>query len=97
MDRVRIIHLVLDILKPHQPPLPEFAAYIREFPGVSRVDASLIEMDEKTESLKVVIDGGGINFDELKQTVIAQSIAAKKAPKARKKEEEKDSYLKSFF
>jgi len=66
VDRVRIIHLVLDILKPHQPPLPEFAAYIREFPGVSRVDASLIEMDERTDSLKVIIDGDGIDFDGLR-------------------------------
>jgi len=38
-----------------------------------------------------------INFEELKQTVITQSIAAKKAPKSVKKKEESDSFLKSFF
>jgi hypothetical protein len=38
-----------------------------------------------------------ISFEELKQTVIAQSIAAKKAPKLIKKKEEPDSCLKMFF
>ena len=38
-----------------------------------------------------------ISFEELKQTVIAQSVAAKKAPKGTRKKEESDSYLKSFF
>lgn len=34
---------------------------------VTRVDVSLIEMDEKTESLKVTLEGVGIQFDEIKQ------------------------------
>ena len=38
-----------------------------------------------------------ISFEELKTTVIAQSIAAKKAPKAAKRKEEPDSCLKMFF
>jgi hypothetical protein len=38
-----------------------------------------------------------INFEELKQTVIAQSIVAKKAPKAGKRKCESDSFLNSFF
>jgi hypothetical protein len=38
-----------------------------------------------------------ISFKELKQAVIAQSIAAKKAPKSGKLKEESDSFLKLFF
>ena len=38
-----------------------------------------------------------IRFEELKQTVIAQSIVAKKAPKAKKRAEEKDSMLDMFL
>jgi len=52
-----IRHLVLDVLKPRQPGLPEFAIYICELKEVTRADVSLIEMDERTDSLKVVIDG----------------------------------------
>ena len=64
-----IRHLVLDVLKPRQPGLPEFADYICELKEVTRVDISLIEMDERTDSLKVVIDGNSINFEILKEHI----------------------------
>ena len=66
LDKPKIIHLVLDVLKPHQPPLPEFASFLGELEGLSRVDISVVEMDEKTESLKVTVDGTGIDYEELK-------------------------------
>lgn len=59
--------LVLDVLKPHSPPLPEFATYLSELEGVHKVDVTLVEMDEKTESLKVVLNGVSIDFDALKE------------------------------
>ena len=68
----RIKHLVLDVLKPHDPSLPEFASFLGELKGVTMVDVSLIEMDERTESLKVVFQGTGINFDELKEHMARQ-------------------------
>jgi hypothetical protein len=63
----RIKHIVLDVLKPHAPPLHEFASFLAELEGVSMVDVSLIEMDEKTMSLKVVFQGTRINFEELRE------------------------------
>ncbi len=62
----KVRYLVLDVLKPHAPPLPEFASYLAELRGVTKVDVSLVEMDERTESLRVVIHGVEIDFDELK-------------------------------
>jgi hypothetical protein len=59
--------LVLDVLKPHSPSLPEFASYLAEFEGLTRVDITLVEMDERTESLKVVLNGTAINYDALKE------------------------------
>jgi len=53
-------------LKPHQPPLPEFASFVGELPGIKKVDVSVVEMDEKTESLKVIIDGANIEYEELR-------------------------------
>ncbi|UCD45391.1 MAG: DUF211 domain-containing protein [Candidatus Bathyarchaeota archaeon] len=64
--------LVLDVLKPHSPALPEFATFLSEFEGVETVDVSLVEMDEKTESLKVVLNGSGINYEELKEHISSQ-------------------------
>lgn len=68
----QIKHLVLDVLKPHAPSLPEFASFLGELRGVTRVDVSLVEMDERTESLKVVIEGTEINYDQLKEHMARQ-------------------------
>ena len=38
-----------------------------ELDGVNKVDITLVEMDEKTESLKVMLNGSDINFDALKE------------------------------
>ncbi len=59
--------LVLDVLKPRLPSLPEFACFLAEFKGLARVNISLVEMDENTESLKVVLDGSGFDYDALRE------------------------------
>ena len=61
--------LVLDVLKPRLPSLPEFASFLAEFKGLARVSVSLVEMDEYTESLKVVLDGSGLDYDALKEYI----------------------------
>ena len=63
----RVKTIVLDVLKPHSPPLPEFATFISKLDGVSKVDINLVEIDEKTESLKVTLNGSNIKFDGLKE------------------------------
>lgn len=67
MNDPEIKELVLDVLKPHEPSLPDFAYFLCDLKGVSTVDVSLVEMDERTESLKVVLSGDNINFEELKE------------------------------
>ena len=64
--------LVLDVLKPHQPALPEFATFLSELDDIFMVDVSLVEMDERTESLKVVLSGDRIDFDKLKEHMVKQ-------------------------
>lgn len=59
-------------MKPHQPPLPEFAQSLGEMEGVSRVDIQVVEMDEKTESLKVIVDGVGLDFESLRSHMARQ-------------------------
>ena len=72
MEKPQITHLELDVLKPHSPPLPEFAAYLGELDGVTRVDIAVVEMDEKTESLKVIVDGLGLNYESLRSHMARQ-------------------------
>ena len=69
MSESKIKNLVLDVLKPHSPPLPEFASFLTELDGIEKVEVTLVEMDEKTESLKVVLSGSDIEYEALKDHV----------------------------
>ncbi len=64
--------LVLDVLKPHSPPLPDFAAFLSEFDGVDKIDITVLEMDEKTETIKLVITGSLFDYEELKSHMSKQ-------------------------
>lgn len=59
--------LVLDILKPHEPNALEFARAIAAH-GY-RVQLGVEEMDEKTESVVLVIEGRNIDFDLIRTTI----------------------------
>ena len=63
----RIKNIVLDVLRPHSPPLPEFATFISTLDGLNKVDINLMEIHGKTESLKVTLNGSNIKFDALKE------------------------------
>lgn len=54
--------LVLDILKPHQPNALEFANAIAALGAGYRVDVRVLEVDEKTETLQVAIEGDKLDF-----------------------------------
>lgn len=64
----KIWRIVLDVLKPHEPSLPEFAEKLGAMEGVEGVDAALVEIDKETETLKVTIDGD-LNYTEIRSRV----------------------------
>lgn len=71
-EEPKIRHVVLDVLKPHQPRLSDFAVFLAGLDGISKVDISVVEMDEKTESLRVILDGSNIDFEELREHMSIQ-------------------------
>ncbi len=68
----KIRYVVLDVLKPHQPRLSDFAVFLAALEGITKVDISVVEMDEKTESLRVILDGSNIDFEELREHMSKQ-------------------------
>lgn len=44
--------LVLDVLKPHEPPIDELASKLASLDGTDRVSISLAEISQSTESLR---------------------------------------------
>jgi len=60
-----IISLTLDVLKPRMPTIVELAKQIERIKGVERVEIVVEEIDEKTESLKIVITGRDLDYDKI--------------------------------
>jgi hypothetical protein len=60
--------LVLDILKPHIPNVLEFTQLLAQ-QGDLRVQLAVLEMDDKTETLQVMIEGEDIDFERVQQAI----------------------------
>lgn len=63
--------IVLDVLKPHDPELVEFAQETGSVEGVDAVDVSLIELDRKVQNVKVVVKGEDLDDERLERAVEA--------------------------
>jgi len=66
---VKINRLVLDVLKPHQPNAIEFCRAIAIAGGDYQVRLLVLEMDEKTETLQLVVKGDTIDFEALQSAI----------------------------
>lgn len=66
---VGISRLVLDVLKQHKPSIPDFADSLRKVPGVERVKITLVEVNERTESIQVTIKGENLDFEAIRAKI----------------------------
>jgi hypothetical protein len=66
-----IRRLVLDILKPHEPSITEFAQKLETVEGVEGVNVTLIEIDMEVQNLKATLEGENID-DEQVSTVVEE-------------------------
>jgi len=64
-----INRVVLDVLKPHQPNVLEFASAIADRHSGCRVNVTVIEVDEKTETTVVVIESNNIPYEAIVDTI----------------------------
>ncbi|MEK6201656.1 MAG: DUF211 domain-containing protein [Desulfobulbaceae bacterium] len=65
----KIRRLVLDVLKPHQPNALDFASALADLGADYHVTLTVIEVDKKTESTMVTIEGADIHFDAIKAAI----------------------------
>lgn len=61
--------LVLDVLKPHQPSIIDLSNYLSDIDGIDGVNIILIEMDVNVESIKIIISGHEINYEEVERII----------------------------
>ena len=62
---------VVDVLKPHEPPIIEFAERIAEVESVEGVTASLIELDTEVQNVKLTLEGADLAFDAVEGAIDA--------------------------
>ncbi len=61
--------LVLDVLKPHQPNVLEFARTIASASNKCQVRVTVLEVDENTETIQVVVEGDRIDFEAIQSSI----------------------------
>jgi hypothetical protein len=64
-----IKRVVLDVLKPHQPNVLEFASAIADKHSGCRVKITVTEVDEKTETTVISIESDDIPYEAIVDTI----------------------------
>lgn len=58
-----VTRLLLDVLKPHQPNALTFASTVADSCKDCTVSITVVERDEKTETILLAIEGRALDFD----------------------------------
>jgi hypothetical protein len=61
--------VVVDVLKPHTPPLVEFTERVSETAGVDSARSQLIELDRDVQNIEVTVEGADVDYDAVVETV----------------------------
>lgn len=66
---VAITRVVIDVMKPRELPLVDLASALCLVDGVNEVHIVVSEVDVKTETMKITLVGGSIDYDGLYRTL----------------------------
>jgi hypothetical protein len=61
--------LVIDVLKPHEPPLLEFTKQVATIDSVEGVSSSLIELDQEVQNVKLTFEGEALDFEVIRERI----------------------------
>lgn len=67
MEKLRTV--VLDVLKPHKPDIIDFGSAIEKEKTVKCLNLLVYAVDEKTESVKISLEGDNINLKSVKKVI----------------------------
>jgi hypothetical protein len=65
----KILRLVLDVLKPHNPSIIQLAGELSELSGVEAVNISIYEMDQRVENAKITVEGKDIDYETVLKVI----------------------------
>jgi hypothetical protein len=61
--------LVLDVLKPHDPPLVDFTDQLSRVDGVAGATCALVELDREVQNVEVTVEGEGLDIGAIEETI----------------------------
>lgn len=66
---IYVKRIMLDVLKPHQPNSLEFTSAIAQQSPGAMVKLSVLEVDEVTETVAIVIEGQDLRYNEITDAI----------------------------
>jgi len=66
---VTVRRLVIDVLKPHDPPLLEFTRQLGDTAGVDAISSTLIELDQEVQNVKITLEGEDLGYEAVESSV----------------------------
>jgi hypothetical protein len=61
--------LVLDVLKPAEPTIVQFAQVLADLEGVDGVNISIYEIDRRVENAKIIVEGHNLRYERVAQII----------------------------
>ena len=65
----QLAKVVLDVLKPHKPSVVELGRALSELNSVAKVMITLGEVDVDTETVKIIVEGDGLDYERIKEVI----------------------------
>ncbi|MBL7118636.1 DUF211 domain-containing protein [Candidatus Bathyarchaeota archaeon] len=72
---ITVKKVIVDSLKPRETSIRDLSTVVCEVSGVEEVNITVIEVDAQTETVKVVVQGSNINYDEICETITNHGAA----------------------
>lgn len=66
---VAVRRVVIDVLKPHDPPLVAFTERVGTIDTAESVTASLVELDREVQNVKLTVEGEDLDVDAVEAGV----------------------------
>lgn len=66
---MQLRRILIDVLKPHDPSIIVYAEKLAALKCVDGVNILVVEIDDKTESIGVTIEGGSLNFNSIEKVI----------------------------
>ncbi|MFP3974917.1 MAG: DUF211 domain-containing protein [Chloroflexota bacterium] len=66
---MRVCKLIIDVLVPHEPDILTYTEGVTQLNGVETVKLRVEEVDDRTKTIQMTVEGDALRFDDIKSTI----------------------------